>query len=346
MVEVVNIDSDEEEDNLAHYTSLLDFVRQLSPSEDIFLPLVSNLNEVRRRCPDTYLSSPKFRQHVEACREGLNYTNVVKKLHVFAQNMASNYVETQSLNALSVGTRDALFPGHQYEPSQKRRRLDPPRLHIVEDLQTKSIPTVVSLPLGSDSSSASRTNVSSSHVPTGCKKIPVQTIRKLQSVLSTSSLPASTIPTENASQFNNIVDNLKKIQTSYSDESDVTEVMRIFIDHIISLNLDKKNMSVTSIETYCAMLLKVRSPLSLLYHLRRLLMMKYFMEIKPVEIKPSEWFSAHYQIVSYHLSEYVTFAIFKRLLAKVLPPTKAKMVELFQQKFRRLETEQVPIVMP
>ena len=396
MVEVVNLDSDEEPDNHSLYISMVDDVRQLIPRTALFSQFFANLDAVKHTCPNSYLLSSKFKQHIENCTRGLNQENVVRRLKKFAHDMVS---ET---NAASQHLqREQRL---QSERPQKRRKLDPPRAEIIEEAQIindiqppyrqppshKSkisapsrgaspvvidldfegrrlepsraeiiegitqyslpanslpprvlaaglLPPVMLVRQGSSNSSASHATHSRPQPRTAYNTIPVQIISNIPSASERTSSSPLTPPQDNSSHFEKIVDNLTSIQTKFSDEVDVQEVMRIFIHHILSLHLDKKNVSLASIDTYCSMLLNVQSPLSLLYHLRRLLMMKYFMDINPVEIKPGDWFSAHYQIVPYHLSEYVMFAIFIRLLAKVLPETKVKMLKLFQQKFRRLE---------
>ena len=274
---------------------------------------------MRRRCPDSYLQSNEFRRHLQACKSGLTLLNFTSKLNALVQNMVSYCVDIPPITT-------------QSGQPQKRRRLDPPR----PDKSTE--PVIIHLNEGaSESSSTSQPNLPSSNTTPICRAIPVQRASNTTTVTTTSSIrPGGTQPITERSEFEEIIKTLQTINATFSREPDVENVLKVFTSRIRSLNLDKNQKSISSVHAYCSKLsLEVKTPLSLLYHLRKLLMMSYFMEINPVEIRPEDWFAAYYQRVPYHLSEYVTFAIFKRLLAKVLPPTRAKMVELFHQKFRR-----------
>ncbi|KAL5269308.1 hypothetical protein ACHWQZ_G002951 [Mnemiopsis leidyi] len=312
MVEVVNLDSDEEEDNLTCYNSLTATVKQLSPSGGLFDALVYNLDEVKRRCPESYLRSDEFKQHLLACRSDLNLLNFTSKLNALVQNMVSYCIDIPSVD--------------QSDQPQKRRRLDPPRPDKTTD------PEIVYLSEGASNSSTT----SQPRLPVVCRAIPIYTTSCTTTTTSNSSRNSPvTQPSNEIPEFEEIMENLRTINEKFSSEPDVKNVLTVFISRIRSLNLDKNQKSLSSVNSYCSKLsLEVKTPLSLLHHLRRLLMMRYFLEINPVEIKPDDWFTAYYQIVPYHLSEYVMFAIFKRLLAKVLPSTKTKMVDLFYQKFR------------
>ena len=316
MVEIVNLDSDEEEDNLTYYNSLTTSVKRLSPSGGLFDALLYNLDEMRRRCPESYLQSNEFRQHLQACKSGLTLLNFTSKLNALVQNMVSYCVDIPPITT-------------QSEQPQKRRRLDPPRA------EKSTEPVIIYLnEEASESSNTSQPNLPSSNTTPTCRAIPVQ---RASNTTTTSCMnPGVTQPITERSEFEEIIKTLHTINATFSREPDVENVLKVFTSRIRSLNLDKNQKSISSVHAYCLKLsLEVKTPLSLLYHLRKLLMMRYFTEINPVEIRPEDWFTAYYQRVPYHLSEYVTFAIFKRLLAKVLPPTRAKMVELFHQKFRR-----------
>ena len=133
--------------------------------------------------------------------------------------------------------------------------------------------------------------------------------------------PSSTSP-------NDILANLSKIEARFPDDHDVLEVIKILSSEISRMNLAE---SSSAVDKYCKILVKLKSAYSILFHLLRLLKMKYFAEVNPVHITPDTWFSA----VSFPLADFVMVSLFKRLLHRVLPESRKPTIELFGKKFSR-----------
>ena len=365
MVEVVTLDSDDDSVatvdtyNNTLFNLLIRDIILITSGRGMVDALLSSLTDLKDACDPEYLTSYLFKNHIEECRNAINLENCmtkVKELGIkftarkqdrlkppphkrrkLGQPRKSPPITTDNRAGTLHSNSVVTAPSNEPVKTCLSRMAKQLRHSSVTDINKYSYVINVnedSPPPRRNSDSTCVTEVIRTPQPSSLPdSVPNVTADNIPIII----LPSTTEPPSNltpnpTSASSDIIANLSAIQERFSSDPEVVEVMKILSHEISIMNLPVASLVV---EKYCKVLIKLKSAYSLLFHLLRLLKMKYFSEVNPVQIRPESWFVAPYQAVSYPLSDFVMMSLFKRLLAKVLPESRKPMVDLFGKQFFR-----------